>query len=783
MRLKDLKWHIVACVILILSYTALAVCFYLPMKGKVINTIGDLSVETIDVSLDLVDETINTYYTQFVNGNCPVVVTDFNKTGFSQLMKDKRIKIAEGKEFLNRTSTELYVLFYNPENEENPAGYIKIDDLLKDLKYPLVIFNANLAIKYNAISLEAIGTMNGLVNDDNFVSGFGLDNEGHYSKNHIINGVDGVLAVGQLYNYYFGVFLPINETIMSVDWVLQQAIVFFVVGIVLVVIIVGILILGCYNASKLLRVDRRSLSTPNSIVVRAKRNGQIIFTNVAFKKLMFKRQIESMDDFKEVASNKPISVFFKNKKNITCYYSDGEITRYFQFVPIAVLSTYYLVGSDITEEHLRIKELEEMNGRNEFTGAYNHFALHNLYPSILASTDSDLAIIEFCIMRYSEIVSLFGKENYYIVINEVIKIIKEQFEDAEVFHTSEERLVVLFPNLDINDIVALAKTTLDLLRKPIFVKRNNIYVRTKIVIFNIKQEDFELNLSEIERRMDVAYDTIEDFIEKDIVVYEPAMEGVVITRSQIEEDLKKAIENNEFVQYLQPQCLASNTKVVGFESLIRWNNPKYYNKSIQSIIEIAENKGFILDISKIVIDNTFKLAKLLEKYNVTISMNVSPIQIVQVGFVSDLVNKFEEYKLKPGSIALEITETFLMENFMLVNEKLKVLKKMGFKIHLDDFGTGYSSMSYLKELPIDTIKIDYEFTKHVDTNKVNYSIVSCIATLAKELDLDVIVEGVETNSQRETVKKLGCKIIQGWLISKAMGYEEAVEFIEKHNKK
>ena len=103
---------------------------------------------------------------------------------------------------------------------------------------------------------------------------------------------------------------------------------------------------------------------------------------------------------------------------------------------------------------------------------------------------------------------------------------------------------------------------------------------------------------------------------------------------------------------------------------------KYFDKSIQQVVELAEKKGYMLDMAKIIINNTFELAKKLEKYNVSISLNLSPIQIIQAGFVSDLINKFEEYELKQGSIALEITETFLMRNFALVNEKLKVLNPL-----------------------------------------------------------------------------------------------------------
>ena len=164
-------------------------------------------------------------------------------------------------------------------------------------------------------------------------------------------------------------------------------------------------------------------------------------------------------------------------------------------------------------------------------------------------------------------------------------------------------------------------------------------------------------------------------------------------------------------------------------------------------------------------------------------MNVSPIQLLQVGFVQQIIDEFKALKLKPGSIAIEITETFLMGNFQLMTEKLKRLKEEGFSIHLDDFCTGYSSMLYLKDLPVDTLKIDKEFTKFITNNKVHSSIVKTICDLGTSLNMDIICEGVETQEQSDMVKKYGARLIQGYLISKAVPYEEALNLLEKYNTK
>ena len=283
--------------------------------------------------------------------------------------------------------------------------------------------------------------------------------------------------------------------------------------------------------------------------------------------------------------------------------------------------------------------------------------------------------------------------------------------------------------------------------------------------------------------MELAYNNIVNFQEKDSILYVDAMEGVLSSTQAMEEDLKKAIANDEFEMYLQPQLDIISNKVVGFESLIRWNHPKYAKRSPSLFIGLAEQKGYILDISRFVVKESLKLAKKLEDFNVSVSINLSPIQIMQVGFVNDLVEQFNHNKLKKGSVALEITENVLMDNFILIKEKLKLLKEAGFEIHLDDFCTGYSSMSYLTEFAVDTLKIDYNFTRYVDTNKVNYSIVSCICTLAKELGLSVICEGVETEAQKDVVKKLGCRTIQGFYVSKAMPFNDALEFLKEHNLK
>ena len=249
----------------------------------------------------------------------------------------------------------------------------------------------------------------------------------------------------------------------------------------------------------------------------------------------------------------------------------------------------------------------------------------------------------------------------------------------------------------------------------------------------------------------------------------------------MEEDLQEAIKNDEFEMFYQPQFNVKTGKIVGVESLIRWDNPKYKNESPEKFITLAEKNGMIIELGTLIINKVFKYAKTIEDSGISVSLNVSPVQLLQSGFVYELLKSYEDYELKPGLIAIEITETFLMENKDIMISKMRLLKDKGFKIHLDDFGIGYSSMFYLKDLPVDAIKIDKEFLKYMVSDKATKAIVSKIVQLGLSLNLELIAEGVETDKQKDMLLKMGCEIIQGYLISKPINTKESYKIIKKIN--
>ena len=441
------------------------------------------------------------------------------------------------------------------------------------------------------------------------------------------------------------------------------------------------------------------------------------------------------------------------------------------------------MGTDITTDYRMRKHLEIMSGKNSVTKCDNGFTLENQFEKILENNlGYNVAFVEINITKHADTIQVFGKTVYNLLLVQLLDMIKDCFMDHKVYHIDESKFIVIVPNDEFASVQPLINEFLDVLQRPITVKANNIYVKTKIVVYNVKQTDFkETKLEDIRVKLDLAYRNMQNLTGKDYIIYEPTMDSIILAADEMEHDIEMGLIGNEFQMWLQPQFDVFNNRIDGFEALIRWMNPKYRDKSPQLFIELAEQRGHMLDIGRFVITESFKLAKKLEPYKVHVSINVSPVQLLQVGFVQQLIDEFNSNELKKGSIAVEITETLLMGSMQLITEKLRLLREAGFHIHLDDFCTGYSSMLYLKDLPVDTLKIDKEFTKYIITNKVHENIVKTICALGNSLDLDLICEGVETQEQSDMVKKMGCRVIQGWLIGKAMPYDEAVELLEEYN--
>jgi diguanylate cyclase (GGDEF)-like protein len=250
----------------------------------------------------------------------------------------------------------------------------------------------------------------------------------------------------------------------------------------------------------------------------------------------------------------------------------------------------------------------------------------------------------------------------------------------------------------------------------------------------------------------------------------------------IENKLKEAAFNQNFMMYFQPQYHAQDRKLRGVEALIRWKDDDGHMISPSIFIPIAEKNGTIIPIGTWVIEESIRIySQWKKKYksDLILSLNISAIQYRKLDFVSKLMKILKKYDVKPTEVELEITESVLIDDFGEITNKLVTLRSYGIRISLDDFGTGYSSLSYLKGLPIDTLKIDKSFIDTVVSDDNTKIITESIIYMVKKLGFETVAEGVETKEQFEYLKSIECDNIQGFFLGKPMPSDEVEELLKQ----
>ncbi|MCD6527248.1 MAG: EAL domain-containing protein [Desulfuromonas sp.] len=328
----------------------------------------------------------------------------------------------------------------------------------------------------------------------------------------------------------------------------------------------------------------------------------------------------------------------------------------------------------------------------------------------------------------------------------------------------------------------IATTLRQEIRQPISYKEFSLQLDCSISGIPFAQND----INELLHKADIAIRLVKpDRTYNNFLLYDEQLDQKIRKMEQLEKALRHALLHPEqFELHFQPIWNLETQTLKGFEALVRWHHPNLGMVSPGEFIPLAEQKGMIVTLGKIIFDRACEtLARWLQLHPqlaneaLRLSVNMAPQQFVTDQFTEEVQSALERYAIPPDMLCIEITETSLMENPELAIQRIQSLKKMGITIAIDDFGTGYSSLSYLSQFEVDTIKIDRSLVNTIDQEHTVKRIAAAIINLSHDLNLQVVAEGIETQEQLQQLRQLNCNAVQGFLIARPLRQQDAEKLL------
>lgn len=395
-----------------------------------------------------------------------------------------------------------------------------------------------------------------------------------------------------------------------------------------------------------------------------------------------------------------------------------------------------------------------------------------------ARDKKQLALMFVDLDQFKRINDILGHHTGDKLLKAVAKRIQSQLRMSDsISRFGGDEFVILVDDFNsIEQVATIAQKILDGFTTPLDVDGRAHYVTASIgIAIHSPEEEIDGALIRIMKRADVAMFAAKEQGRNNFLFYSAEMDAQAHEYLMLENDLRQALEREQFVMHYQPQIELTTGQIIGLEALIRWQHPEKGLLTPGGFIPIAETSGLMASIGAWALRTACAYAQKLVSNGrapLRMSINISPLQFKAANF-TELVSKIlAETGFDPQCLELEITEGIAMEHTEETISRLSALREMGVKLAIDDFGKGYSSLSYLKHLPVTTLKIDMAFVRGILTNQYDSAIIEAILTLAKSLDMDVIAEGIENEEQRQALRSLGCELGQGYLFSHPIPPEE-----------
>ncbi len=448
---------------------------------------------------------------------------------------------------------------------------------------------------------------------------------------------------------------------------------------------------------------------------------------------------------------------------------------------------YYIVQiADITNIKRSQQRMERMAFYDTLTDLANRRLFHERLEHAIAQcvrNDRSSALLYLDLDNFKRVNDTLGHQVGDQLLREVASRLKQCVRDEDtVGRTGGDEFTILLTEIGTpTDAGVVAQKILNHLREPIQISGYPLVVTTSIGITVLPSDAVDPNV--LMRNADLAMYKAKERGRNNYQFYSEDLNTTAVDRLRTEYEIRHALENDEFELFYQPKIALRDQRIVGVESLIRWNHPERGLIGPDEFIGVAEDTGSIIDIGSWVIEEACRACQVLcsqQSQPIQVAINISPRQFRDPNLITTMRRSLREAKLDPKNIEIEITETMLMQDVEAAQITVERLSELGVSLAIDDFGTGYSSLNYLKRFPINTVKVDRSFVTDLPSNADDMAITRAVIAMAHQLKMEVVAEGVETREQLEFLAHQKCEYAQGWLFSKALPLNEVVSLLRNN---
>lgn len=441
------------------------------------------------------------------------------------------------------------------------------------------------------------------------------------------------------------------------------------------------------------------------------------------------------------------------------------------------LTGFYIIAQDITERTKARERIHFLAYHDELTGLLNRRGMYEEIDKLIEShTIFSLLLID---------VDLFKNVNDHLghiagdtILIEITKRLKHTISSSGFIARigGDEFLICLIHDHDSNTVTKNIIAIQQAMKTSFYIENTYKDMTLSLGVSQFPQDGNDVNT--LIKHADMAMYDAKKSGRNNYSIYFPSLEHDNLYKIMIYEELKKSIELHQFQLYYQPKYATKSSEIIGVETLIHWHHPKLGFVTPDDFIPIAEETGLIIPLGNWIVEEACKqYAEWLREYQVDfhLSINISPKQFIEDNFVSLLFERIHSEQIPASKLDLEITESLALVNTELTRNKIMDLKNAGIQITMDDFGTGYTSLTSLSKFSMDRFKIDRSYISELPSNESDAAIVQSLLSVARNLNITVTAEGVETQDQVDILTKWGCNEMQGYYFSRPIPADQFIQ--------